>query len=175
MSLLVCVKFGNLALCLGCNHKHLGIFVLYCLTHCIYVGIASGSARVVNVAHIQHRFIGQQEQFARYAFLLLACKLHLACIFAFRQHLLIAFHHFVLHFSITVASLCLFLYTAYAALYGLQIAQLKLCVNHALVTHWVNRTVNVCHIAVVKAPQHVYYSVGLTNVCQKLVAKTLSL
>lgn len=92
-----------------------------------------------------------------------------------RQHLAIAVHHLKLEFSVAVASVCHLLNASDAALNGFEVAQLKLGVDHLLVAHRVNRAINVRHILIVEAAEHMNDGICLANVGQKLIAQALAL
>ena len=148
---------------------------LHRLAHGVDIVVAACSARVVDVAHIEHGLVGEQKQVVGNLFLLLAVELHQPGALALREHLLVALHHLILHLGLAVAGLRLLLHAAYAALYGLQVAQLQLGVDHLLVAHGVDCAVDVGHVVVVEAAQHVNDGIGLAYVGQKLVAQALAL
>ena len=56
-----------------------------------------------------------------------------------------------------------------------QILQLKLHVDHFLISNRVDTPVYVNDISIVKAPEDMEYGIGFSNVPQELVAKPLSL
>ena len=77
--------------------------------------------------------------------------------------------------GLAVASgLGLFLDAVDTALDGLQISQLQLQVNDLLVAHGIHGAVNMGHIIVVEATQHMDDGIGLTNVTQEFVSQALT-
>ena len=68
-----------------------------------------------------------------------------------------------------------FLSLLYSCLHCLKVLELQLSVYDFFITYRVNTSVYVDNVAVVKTPEHMYDSVTLTYVAQKLVAQTLSL
>ena len=86
-----------------------------------------------------------------------------------------AAEHFVLYFGLLVATgLCLFLHAGDAAFDGLEVLQLQLVVDDFLVAHRVDRSVDVNHVRVVEATEHMNDGVRLADVGEELVAKTFA-
>ena len=61
-----------------------------------------------------------------------------------------------------------------AALDGLEVTQLQLQVDDFLVAHGIYCSVNVGHVVVVEAAQHMDNGVSLTDIAQELVAQALA-
>lgn len=80
-----------------------------------------------------------------------------------------------MYLSLLVATgLRLFLHARDAALDGLKVFQLQFVVDDFLVAHRVYRAIDMHHVRVIETTQHVDYGIGLTDVCQELVAETLA-
>ena len=83
--------------------------------------------------------------------------------------------HAQFHLGVLVASDSgEFLRLGQAALHGLKVFELQLRVDDFLVANGVHRAVDVHHVAVVEAAQHVDDSVCLAYVAQELVAQPLA-
>ena len=94
---------------------------------------------------------------------------------ALLQGFLIALQDLILGLSLAVASsLGLFLHAVDAALDGFQVAQLQLQVDNLLVAHGIDGAVNVGHVVIVKAAQHVNDGIGLADVTQELVTQAFA-
>ena len=99
-----------------------------------------------------------------------------ACTFALLQSLLIAAKHLINRLCLLIATcLSLLLHLRDAAIDSLQILNLKLQVDNLLVAHWINATIHMHNIIVVKTTQHMQDCICLTNVCQEFVAQSLAL
>ena len=156
------------------NHQQLSILIFNSLSHSIYIGIARGGTGIVNVAHIEHRLAGQEEQIISHSLLILVLKCHAARVLALAQHILVASENFKLHLGITVAGSSHLGDARNASLHRLQVAKLQLGVDNPLIAHGVDRAVDMGNIIIVKAPQHVDYCIGLANVCQEFISQSLA-
>ena len=175
LALLVSLQFGYLALDLSCYDEHLGLFVLDGLAHLLNILIATDSRSLIDIANVEHRFGGEQEQVMCRELLVFVLQFDGACRLALRERIAVT--------DIQVKS-CLRLFVAthahlffdllYAALDGFQILELKFGIDHLLVAYRVDRTINMDHIAVVKATKHMDDGVRLADVSQELVAKPLA-
>ena len=175
LALLVVLEFSNFALGLGCDYQNLGILVLDGLAHRVHIGVAIDNALIVHVADIHHGLVGQQEQLMSNLFLILVEQFHGAGATTLLQCFLVTLQNLILHLGLTVATgLSLFLHTVDAALDGLQVTQLQLQVDDLLVADGIHGTIDVSHIIVVKAAQHVNDGISLTDIAQELVAKALA-
>ncbi len=175
LALLIVVELGYLALGLCCDHQDLGVLVLDGFTHGVNIGVAVHGALVIHVADIEHRFVGEQEQLMGYLFLVLVDQFNGACAMALLQGFLVTLQDLILHLGLTVATgLGLLLDAVDAALDGLQVAQLQLQVNDFLVTNRINGTIDMGHVLVIKATQHMDDGVGLTDVSQEFVSQSLT-
>ena len=107
--------------------------------------------------------------------LVLIDQLHGAGTAALLQSVLVAFQHLILRLGLAVATgLGLLLDAVDAALDGLQVAQLQLQVDDFLVANGIDGAVNMGHIIVIEATQHMDNGVSLTDVSQELVAQALA-
>ena len=175
LSLLISLKLSNLRLCLRRHDKNLSILVFRCLTHHVNIFVAIDSRLVVDVAHIKHRLVGEQEKVVGGMLLVLGVECHRARRLALVESLLEAAKHLILYLSLLVATgLRLFLHARDAALDSLKVFQLQFVVDDFLVAHRVYRAVDMHHVRVIETTQHVDYGIGLTDVCQELVAETLA-
>ena len=175
LALFVILQFGNLTLGLGSDNQDLRILVLDSLTHCVHIGIAGHGTLVVHVADVEYRLVGQQEQLMGNFLLVLIDQLYGAGTAALLQSVLVAFQHLILRLGLAVAtSLGLLLDTVDAALDGLQVTQLQLQVDDLLVANGIDGAVNMGHIIVIEASQHMDNGVSLTDVSQELVAQALA-
>ena len=111
-----------------------------------------------------------------YLLFLFCVECHGACRFALLECLLEAEQHLVGLLGRLVASgLGLFLYFLYAAVDGLEVFELQLHVDYLFVAHRVHRAIDVCHIVVVEAAQHVYDGISLAYVGEELVSQPFAL
>ena len=131
---------------------------------------------LINVANVEHRLGRKQEQIAGSLLLLLAVKLHAAGRASLAKGLLISHQHLVFHLGIlVVANLGNLLHAADAVLNSLEVLNLQLSIDNLLIPHGVNTAVNVHHIVIVEAAQHVENSICLTDVGQELIAQSFAL
>ena len=172
--LLVRLQLGNVGLDAGTDHQHLGLLVLHGFADHIHIFVATYHRRLVDIAHIQYRFGGQQHKLFG-CLLLVLVKLHCARAASCQQGLLVKVHHLYQTLGLRVAAgLGLLLLFRQTVLYGLQILELQLKIDRELVAHWVDRTVHVRHIVVVEAAQHVDDGIRGAYVAQELVAQSLA-
>ena len=93
-----------------------------------------------------------------------------------QQGFAVGAQHVVFQLGIFVAThLGYFLHLAQAVFDGLEVFQLKFCVDDFLVTHGVHTAVNMYHVVVVEAAQHMDNGVRFANIAEELVAETFTL
>jgi hypothetical protein len=129
---------------------------------------------LVDITNIQYWLIGKEVEIPN-CLALLRSKLYGTCRETLLQRLLIAAEDVVLTLGNLIASGSLLLALAYTVLDGLEVLELKLSVDDALIAHRVHGAINVCDVIVLEATQHVDNSVGVTNVGKELITKTLTL
>ncbi len=176
LTLLIGVELGYLALGLRSHDEQLGILLLDGLAHCIDILVALGRRSVIDITNIHHRLGREQKQLAGKTLFVGSLERHRAGRLALLKSLLILLKHLILHLGHLVATgLSLLLSLGDAALDSLEVLELKLIVDNLLVAHGVDGIVNMGHIVIVKAAQHVEYGVSLADIGQKLVAQALAL
>ncbi len=142
-------------------------------TNGLGMGVARNGARLVDVAHVKHGLVGEQIQIGRQLAVLLL-QLHGAGAQALFQSLLVTGEYLEQSFGRLVARHGLLLALAYAALHRLQILQLQLGIDYALVAHRIDGAVHMGDIAVVETAQNMNYGVGITYVAEEFVTQTLA-
>ena len=107
--------------------------------------------------------------------LFFALKLHGAGVFALFEHLFIGLQYRHFYFGVFVAGCRHLLLFRQARLDGLEVFQLQFGVDDFLVADGVDAAIDMADVVVFKTAQHMDDGVGLADVAQKLVAKTLAL
>ena len=176
LALLIGLEFGDVGLSLCGQHEHFGTFRRYSFAHLLHIVVAGGGAAFVNVANVEHRFRGEEEEALGGFHFLLRFKLHGACRFALKQGFLEGHEHFIFHFGVFVAThFSNFFYALDAVFNGFEVLELEFGVDDFLVANGVDRTVNVHHVAVVEAAEHMDDGISFADVAQELVAEAFAL
>ena len=138
--------------------------------------VARGGTGLIDIADIEHGLGGQEEESFGGLLLVLAFKLHAARTLALEQRLAVGSEDGILRLGVLVAThLGNLLHALHAVLHRFKVLELQLRINDLLVAHGVDRTVDMDHIAVVKAAQHVNDGIRFADVAQELVAEALAL
>ena len=173
--LLVGLQLGNVRLDAGTYHKHLSALILHGLSYRVDIFVSCHHRCFVNIAHIQYRFSCQQHQILC-CLLLALVQLHRAGALATQQRIAIQVHHLhqFLRFGVATGFGLLYLFLV-AVLDGFKVLELQFEVNGLFVANGVHAPVDMRHIVVVKAAQHMDDGIRCADVCQELVAQTLAL
>ncbi len=137
--------------------------------------VARHGALLVDVADVEHGFVGQQIEVGDQLAVLLF-ELQFAGIAAlFKQRLVLQQQFHGALGLLVAADGRLLLRLAEAVFDRLEVLELQLGVDHLLVAHGVDRAVDVGDVAVFEAAQHVDDRVRVADVAQELVAQPLAL
>ena len=143
--------------------------------HLVHVVVARGGRSLVDVAHVEHGFRGEEEEALSGLLFLAGLELHAAGTLALEQCLAVGRQYAVLRLCVLVAAhLGNLLHALDAVLHRLEVLQLELRVDDFLVAHGVYRTVHVYDVAVVEAAEHVDDGVRLADVAEELVAEAFA-
>ena len=175
LPLLVGVQLRDLTLDLSRHDEQLRAFVLDGLAHLLHIGVARCGAGLIHIADVEHGFVGQQEEIASYALLILRIERHRAGVPTLFERLFVACQHAVGQRCLLVATrLCLLLHLGDTALDRLQVTDLQLGVDDLLVAHGVDTAVHVHHVRVVETAQHVQDGVRLADIGQELIPQAFA-
>ena len=174
LALLVAVQLGNVSLGCSCHNEQFGILLLDSLAHRIDIGVARNHTCLINIADIQHGFVGQQTQLLHPLCIFLVVNLHRASSLTLLHSLLVAAENVVLTLCDFVARGSLLLCLTNAVLDGFEVLHNELGVDNLFVPHGVYRAVNVGNVLVVEAAQNVNNRIGIANVGKEFIAQALA-
>ena len=174
LPLLVALQLGDVGFGGGGDDEHFGFFVGDGRTDRLGVGVARGGALLIDVADVQHRFVGQQVEVGdQFAVLLL--QFDRAGAAALLQHRFVLQQQFDLTFGVLVAAHGrLLLGLAQPVFDRFEVLELQLGVDDTLVAHGVDRAVHMGDVAVVEAAQYVDDGVRVADVGEELVAQSFA-
>ena len=176
LTVLIAVQLCNVSLCLCCQHHHLGRLILHSLTHSLHIGIPRHSTPLVHIAHIEYGLGSQQEKVVGCTLFILRVKGYCAGTLSLDEGLVVLTEHIQLQLGLLVTpSGGLLLHLLNTLFNGLQVFDLQLSVNDFLVTHRVHTAVNMGHIVVVEAAQHMDDGITLADVSQEFVSQSFTL
>ena len=175
LPLVVLFQFGDVGFGRCGDHQHFCPFVGDGGAHRLGVGVARRGAPFVDVADVEHRFVGQQVEIGHQLAVLLV-QFDGAGAAALFEYGLVLEQQFDGALGILVAARRgLLLGLRQPALDGFEVFELQLGVDDSFVAHGVYRAVHMGDVAVVEAAQHVDDGVGVADVAQELVAQPLAL
>ena len=173
---LVGLQRSNILLGLCRYHHCLSTFLTCYFLNLTAVFVALLCRCLIHIADVEHRFRGKQEEVVSHLLLFLALKGHRTGVLTLLQHLLISLQNGHRHLSILVASGGSFLRLSQLSLYRFEVFQLQLGVYYLLVLNGIyGRSALTHHVVVIETAQHMYYSVGLTDVSKELVSQSFTL
>jgi hypothetical protein len=167
-------QFGDVGFGRCGDHQHFCPFVGDGGAHRLGVGVARRGAPFVDVADVEHRFVGQQVEIGHQLAVLLV-QFDGAGAAALFEYGLVLEQQFDGALGILVAARRgLLLGLRQPALDGFEVFELQLGVDDSFVAHGVYRAVHMGDVAVVEAAQHVNDGVALADVAQELVAESFT-
>ena len=175
-TLFISLQLGDLTLRLGCHHHHVGILPGKCCLHLFDIMITRNGTPLIHIAEIEHRLIGQQEQFASKFLLLLTLDGDATRRAPLLQRLFICLKHTELHLrSLISAGLGSLLRLRQSTLHSLQILDLQLIIDHLHIAHRVHSRVDMSDIIIIETAEHMDDGIRLADISQELIAEALTL
>ena len=145
------------------------------LADSLYVCVAVHGSTVIDIAHIQHRLVGEQEQLAGELLFLFSLYPHTARRTSLLQRFPVCRQHSQLHLRRLVgAGLRSLLRLGHARLYCLQILDLQFIVDHLHVAHRVDGRIDMRYVVIVETAEHMQYGIRLPDIGKKFVSETFT-